>query len=182
MRVERILRSSAWSGRSRPRLRGQLEEDVLERRALGDELVHGTPAAKAMSPTRSLVVPWASSACRCSSSSRSARRRAPRPAAPAAGCARGRSRRRGRSTARARTRRRAAAVDDQDLVDGLRDLGEHVARDEHGLPLGGEARRKSRSQRTPSGSRPLAGSSRTSSSGSPSSAAASPSRWRMPSE
>ena len=45
-----------------------------------------------------------------------------------------------------------------------------------------KSRRKSRSQRTPSGSRPFAGSSRTRSSGSPSSAAASPSRCRIPSE
>ena len=49
-------------------------------------------------------------------------------------------------------------------------------------PPDANARRKSRSQRTPSGSRPFAGSSRISSSGSPSSAPASPSRWRMPSE
>ena len=39
-----------------------------------------------------------------------------------------------------------------------------------------------RSQWTPSGSRPLAGSSRIRTSGSPSRAAASPRRWRMPSE
>ena len=44
------------------------------------------------------------------------------------------------------------------------------------------ARRKSRSQRMPWGSRPLAGSSSTSTCGSPSSVAASPSRWRMPIE
>ena len=31
-----------------------------------------------------------------------------------------------------------AAVDDQDLVDGLRDLGQDVARDEHGAPAGRE--------------------------------------------
>jgi hypothetical protein len=33
---------------------------------------------------------------------------------------------------------RAAAVDDDDLVGGLGDLGEHVAGDEHGAALGGE--------------------------------------------
>src|SRR6476660_6190237 len=49
-------------------------------------------------------------------------------------------------------------------------------------PPAANERRKSRSQRTPSGSSPFAGSSRTSSSGSPSNAAASPSRCRMPSE
>ena len=41
-------------------------------------------------------------------------------------------------------------------------------------------RRKPRSQRMPSGSRPLEGSSSTSTWGSPSRAAARPSRWRMP--
>ena len=40
----------------------------------------------------------------------------------------------------------------------------------------------SRSQRMPSGSRPLAGSSRTADAGRPSSAPARPRRWRMPSE
>src|SRR4051812_33658928 len=43
-------------------------------------------------------------------------------------------------------------------------------------------RRKSRSQRMPWGSSPLAGSSRMSTRGSPSSVAARPSRWRIPSE
>ena len=42
--------------------------------------------------------------------------------------------------------------------------------------------RKPRSQRMPSGSRPLAGSSRISTRGSPSSAAARASRWRIPIE
>ncbi len=50
------------------------------------------------------------------------------------------------------------------------------------FPSAAKLRRKSRSQRTPSGSSPLAGSSRISNSGSPSSAAASPSRCRIPSE
>src|SRR6266511_2858630 len=44
------------------------------------------------------------------------------------------------------------------------------------------ARRKSRSQRMPCGSRPFAGSSRSSTSGSPRRACASASRWRIPSE
>ena len=37
-----------------------------------------------------------------------------------------------------------AAVDDDDVVDGLRDLGEHVARDEHRAALGGHRRAGSR--------------------------------------
>ena len=49
-------------------------------------------------------------------------------------------------------------------------------------PASAWLRRKVRSQCTPSGSRPLAGSSRTSTDGSPSRAAARPRRWRMPSE
>src|ERR687897_1293255 len=49
-------------------------------------------------------------------------------------------------------------------------------------PSAASERRRSRSQRTPAGSRPFAGSSSTSTSGSPSSAVARPSRWRMPSE
>ena len=50
------------------------------------------------------------------------------------------------------------------------------------FPSAANVRRKSRSQRIPSGSSPLAGSSRTSRFGSPSSAPATLSRWRMPSE
>ena len=49
-------------------------------------------------------------------------------------------------------------------------------------PRSAKSRSSPRIQRMPSGSRPLAGSSRISTSGSPSSACASPSRWRMPSE
>ena len=49
-------------------------------------------------------------------------------------------------------------------------------------PRSAKSRSRPRIQRMPSGSRPLAGSSRISTSGSPSSACASPSRWRMPSE
>ena len=49
-------------------------------------------------------------------------------------------------------------------------------------PSAARPRRKSRSQRMPSGSSPLAGSSSTRIRGSPSSAAARPSRWVMPSE
>ena len=55
-------------------------------------------------------------------------------------------------------------MDDHDLVRELRHLGEHVARDEDGAPAAAKERRKSRSQRIPSGSRPFAGSSSTSSS------------------
>ena len=50
-----------------------------------------------------------------------------------------------------------AAVDDHDPIDGLGDLRQMVAGDEHRLPSAANARRKSRSQRTPSGSSPLAG-------------------------
>src|SRR5512132_2567307 len=49
-------------------------------------------------------------------------------------------------------------------------------------PWSASCRRKPRSQWTPSGSRPLAGSSRISTWGSPSRAVARPRRWRMPSE
>ena len=49
-------------------------------------------------------------------------------------------------------------------------------------PSAAAPRRKSRSQRMPCGSRPLAGSSRTRTSGSPSSVAARPRRWRIPVE
>src|SRR4029450_12502617 len=49
-------------------------------------------------------------------------------------------------------------------------------------PWSASWRSKPRSQWTPSGSRPLAGSSRISTWGSPSRAVASPRRWRMPSE
>ena len=49
-------------------------------------------------------------------------------------------------------------------------------------PRSAKPRSRPRIQRMPSGSRPLAGSSRISTSGSPSSAWASPRRWRMPSE
>ena len=49
-------------------------------------------------------------------------------------------------------------------------------------PSAASDRSRSRTQRIPSGSRPLTGSSSSSTSGSPSSAAAMPSRWPMPSE
>ncbi len=49
-------------------------------------------------------------------------------------------------------------------------------------PRSAKSRSRPRIQRMPSGSSPLAGSSRISTSGSPSIACASPSRWRMPSE
>ena len=41
-------------------------------------------------------------------------------------------------SAQRRLRDRAAAVDDDDVVGGLRDLGQHVAGDEHRAALGGE--------------------------------------------
>ena len=59
-----------------------------------------------------------------------------------------------------------------DVVDGLGHFGQQMAGDQHGASRGGIATQKSRSQRTPSGSRPLVGSSSTRISGSPSRAAA----------
>lgn len=49
-------------------------------------------------------------------------------------------------------------------------------------PSSARLRTYPRNHRTPGGSRPLVGSSRTSTAGSPSMAAASPSRWRIPRE
>lgn len=49
-------------------------------------------------------------------------------------------------------------------------------------PSAARSRRRRRIHRTPSGSRPLTGSSSTTTAGSPSNAAAIPSRWPMPSE
>ena len=82
---------------------------------------------------------------------------------------------------------RAAAAQDavrdhDDVVDALRDLGQEVARHEHGAPRAACSRSSPRIQRIPGGSRPLTGSSRISTSGSPSSAAAIARRWRMPIE
>ena len=98
------------------------------------------PAAKAMSPTRSLVVPWASRAWSLlgvvSICPRAAARRRARAAA---GCARGPTPpTRAVSCSSEDSIDEPAAVDDQHLVDGLGDLGEDVARDQHGAALGGE--------------------------------------------
>ena len=57
-----------------------------------------------------------------------------------------------------------------------------VARHEHRAALAASVLNRLRSQRMPSGSRPLTGSSNSSTGGSPSSAAAMPRRWCMPSE
>jgi hypothetical protein len=75
-----------------------------------------------------------------------------------------------------------AAADHDHLVDGLRHLGQHVARDQHGATVGG-----ARAQEVPQAADalrvgPFAGSSSTSARGSPSSAPARLSRCRMPSE
>ena len=75
-----------------------------------------------------------------------------------------------------------AAVDDHDVVDGLRHLGEHVARHEDRAPLRRERPKEVAEPADARGSSPFAGSSRTSTSGSPSSAVASPSRCRIPNE
>ena len=86
------------------------------------------------------------------------------------------------STSSTRPRARASAVDDRDAVARVLDLDEQVAGDEHGAPFGPRRRSSSRISRIPAGSRPFAGSSRTSNAGSFSNAAARPSRCRMPSE
>ena len=65
---------------------------------------------------------------------------------------------------------------------GLGDFGQQMAGDEDRAALRGPARSRPRSHLIPSGSRPLAGSSRISASGSPSRAAARPRRCFMPSE
>ena len=136
-----------------------------------------------MSPTRSLVVPWTSRAWSLFPVEAISRlQRSPAGARVGGTDADGSADARGQLVER-RLDDEFAAIDDQNLVDRLRDLCEHVARDEHRPTLwAANSRRKSRSQRTPSGSSPFAGSSRTSSSGSPRSAEASPSRCRIPSE
>ena len=77
----------------------------------------------------------------------------------------------------------AAVGDDHDVVDGLGDLGQQVARHEHGAAVGRRscAGTAAASGRLPDRGRWPArrGSAR---SGSPSSALARPSRWRIPSE
>ena len=76
-----------------------------------------------------------------------------------------------------------AVADDHELVGDRLDLVAAGARTGRRCRRGRRSRAAAaRIQRMPSGSRPLAGSSRISTSGSPSSACASPSRWRMPSE
>ena len=77
----------------------------------------------------------------------------------------------------------AAAGDDDDVVDRLLDLGQHVAGHQHGAALGGEVPQERRAASAmPSGSRPLAGSSSSRTPGSPSRVVARARRWRMPSE
>ena len=61
-------------------------------------------------------------------------------------------------------------------------LAHQVARDEDRPALAGEALQKLRTQRMPSGSSPLTGSSKSRTPGSPSSAAAIPRRWPIPRE
>ena len=75
-----------------------------------------------------------------------------------------------------------AAADHDEVVGGQRHLAHQVGGDEDRAALGRQALSRSRTQSTPSGSRPLTGSSRISVAGSPSSAEAMPSRWPMPSE
>ena len=76
----------------------------------------------------------------------------------------------------------APAGEDDDVVDGLlRDLAERGGCSAGTVrPSPARWRRKPRNQAMPSGSRPLAGSSRTRTCGWPSSAPASASRWRIP--
>ena len=148
-----------------PRGAGQLEEDLLERgadrRELRDhELVLGDQPADLLAAA---VV-----ARRCSPAPATARRRprgsragGRRPAPPRA-CP---PPPRAISSASGAWATERPVVDDDDLVGRLRDLGQHVAGDEHGASFGGQRRRKSRSQRMPCGSRPFAGSSSTSTAG-----------------
>ena len=118
---------------------GQLEEDVLERRPLDVELVQDDAvrrcdladplgrqpdderAVARRRDRRALAARAARAAARlraCERASRPPRRRAPRPIVPCSD--------------------EPAAVDDHDVVDGLRHLGEHVARDEDRASLGRE--------------------------------------------
>ena len=89
----------------------------------------------------------------------------------------------GQSSWTARLGDQPAAADDDELVGGELHLAHQVA-GERGRcgPRRPASRIRSRIQRTPSGSRPLTGSSNISTRGSPSSAAAMPSRCLMPSE
>ncbi len=105
----------------------------------------GTPAAKARSPTRSLVVPCASSACSllrvvsiCSRRSASA---------SFASCGRADANRAADAGGQLLERGlddELAAVDDQHLIDGLRNLGQHVAGDQHSPALPARRRAGSR--------------------------------------
>ena len=163
----------------------QREEDLLERGGLHGELVQRRRRSRTRGrrPRR----------CVAPSDDERVRRR-PRHLRPVALQRRGEL---GRPAASARATPRSpamrlgdgplldepAAVDDDDVVDGLLDLGEHVAGDEHRAALGGQRRAGSRAAsgcpadrgrwRARRGRGPR---------GSPSSVAARPSRWRMPSE
>ena len=138
VRVERIFSSSALTGAIK---RGSADvrsrKIVLERGAFDDELVHRNSgsegdvadalACRAVHEQRSPLLAVASI---CSRSQRLLQlRRLGRADADRAADARGQLLER-------RLDHELAAVDDQHLVDGLGDLGEHVARDEHG-PLPG---------------------------------------------
>ena len=135
-RVVRSFRSSAANSRltrRAPGLAGQLEEDLLERRPLdASSSCRTTPFAAASSPTRSggaLTRRAAPSPRACTLDS------ARRPAATASRVRIGdaddrRPRRHRLDVGHRRLPHEPAAMDDHDLVDGLRDLGEHVARDE----------------------------------------------------
>ena len=139
-RVVRILSSSDWTERGHcvVSAAGQLEEDLLERRALDRELVQhdvvrrrelADPLGRQIRDERRVLE---------SRSPRSLARRAASAAATPPGLRTDARRRARPQLGDRRLLDELAAMDDHDAVHGLRDLGEHVARDEDRPPFGGE--------------------------------------------
>ena len=75
-----------------------------------------------------------------------------------------------------------SAADDQHLVNGLCDLGQHVARDQHRAALRCQPAQEVTQPANPLRVKAVGRLVKDQELGSPSSAAASPSRWRIPSE
>ena len=183
VRVERIFSNSALGLRDHG-----CGSDVSSRKTSSSEETSamsswiGTPAANARSPSLSVLTPAPSSPCSF------------RVVASICSCRNASSsvvRFGVRTRTEPPTRRQLferglgdelAAVDDQHLVDGLGDLGEYMAGDQHGPAGGGEGAQEVAQPAHALRVEPVAGSSRISSSGSPRSAAAIPRRCRIPSE
>src|SRR6476659_9911 len=139
VRVERILRNSASNWSVMTGLRGQLEKHVLETRRFRNEFVQWDPGSVCnlayAGARRALDQQLAAVEQRC-----------PEPLVFELGlqpvCPRGADADRSgalRDQLRERRdRHETALVDDDHVVDGLCDLGEHVAGDEDRLPVVGE--------------------------------------------